>query len=621
MKKLFGVLLAMAMLLTLAVSAAASGDTSVSPEPDPELNLPDGASFALLSSVMVDNETTGGSFFLYIPSNTHGMDGQANGLIYLYPDKPCATEEEAFALLTDLGLLEIAEDFPALVAMPLPLNGESYTDADAAFYDEIRYYASGGMKGMPKKEEDNGPGASERMGGSGELAAEASGETETSREPEGGQDGGAARYISSEHVFAIAEGDGATFVNNVLSQHKTLLSGIMLVGGSIDDGIQPGIAQPVYLIDAPEPVAAFWKATNGTDAKHGNVFYNQSNTQKRVILDEDGGALDRRTVERVWTEMLCKSEQVKVNTAGEGDSFEEIRLLMSWPSLHELPITAYTFDFDAGTRAAEYHELLRTRNSDSVHVFVPDAVLETPDRKVPLVMGMHGAGCGPLELVESCGWLEKAVEENFIVACAATEDTEVIRQIIDYLCAEYPVDTGRIYATGFSLGGVMASTVGKTYPELFAAIAPMGSAGGSYVETFDASAWDLPVCMIVGGSDDLNVQRDADGCPRVVGLFADALPQNFAANEVVTGEADYDANPYWGYTPDDYESFVRNEVEYQISRYYTEQYAAPVVECVTMIGLIHTYSDYMAELAWDFFSQYSRNADGSLTCFAGAAVR
>ena len=595
-----------------------SPESDVSAEGAGMIELPEGASLELMQSVTVENETTGGSFFLYIPSELHGMDGQANGLIYVYPDVPCASEEAALQMLSGLGILEIAEDFPSLVAIPIPRNGNAYTDADVACYDEIRYYCAGG-KGRPKEESGGGPEERGQPDGMPDPSGLPAGPVDHGEDPpreseeENGEDH-PNRYISSEHVFAIAEGTGAVFVHNLLSRHTTFLSGILTFGGEIESAASPGVPTPVYLVDAPDAVVEFWKATNGASEVDGNVYYNPSNPQKQVVVEDGDDTFDRETIVSAWVGMLCKSEQMKVNFSGQGDSFEESRMLMAWPSLHELPITADTFDYDAETGEVTPYTLLRTRNDNSVHVFVPDAVLENPEEKVPVIVGLHGAGCGPLELVESCGWLEKAVQENFIVVAPASEDAEVIRSLLGYLASAYPVDTGRIYATGFSLGGVTASTVGKTYPELFAAIAPMGSAGGSLVDSFDAEMWDLPVCMVVGGADDLNVRMDSDGNPMVVGIFSGALPQNYAINEVQLDAADYAANPYWGYTPDDYTCFVHKEVEYQISRYYNDKYDAPVVECVIMVGLIHTYSDYMADIAWDFMSVYSRNTDGSLSC-------
>ena len=162
--------------------------------------------------------------------------------------------------------------------------------------------------------------------------------------------------------------------------------------------------------------------------------------------------------------MLCKSEQVKVNTACEGDSFEEIRLLMSWPSLHELPVTAYTFDFDAET----------------------------------------------------------------------------------------------------------------------------------------------------GAADDLNVSIDENGIRKVVGLDANALLQNFAINELPVEEQDCILTPYWGIPADDYETFTYHEMTYEISRYYSDRYEEPIIEGVVILDLIHSYTDHMARLAWDFMSHFSRLPDGGL---------
>jgi poly(hydroxyalkanoate) depolymerase family esterase len=122
----------------------------------------------------------------------------------------------------------------------------------------------------------------------------------------------------------------------------------------------------------------------------------------------------------------------------------------------------------------------------------------------PMLVGLHGctqsaavydAGSGWSTLAEQAGFVALFPEQqqsnnphrcfNWFVG----EDTrrgsgEVlsIRQMIDHAIAEHDVDRERIFVTGLSAGGAMASSVLAAYPELFAAGAivaglPHGSAG------------------------------------------------------------------------------------------------------------------------------------------------
>ena len=162
------------------------------------------------------------------------------------------------------------------------------------------------------------------------------------------------------------------------------------------------------------------------------------------------------------------------------------------------------------------------------------------------------------------------------------------------------------------MGGMGTSNVGKAYPDIFAAIAPMGSAGGSLVDGFDNDKFDLPVCMVVGGADDLNVSKDESGNPVVSGMSVGAVEQNFAINEIDPGEPDYTSRPYWGYTTGEYEVIYDKDLEWQITNFYKDGYENPLVQCVTLVGAGHSNADYMATVAWDFMSVFARGEDGSL---------
>lgn len=123
------------------------------------------------------------------------------------------------------------------------------------------------------------------------------------------------------------------------------------------------------------------------------------------------------------------------------------------------------------------------------------------DRRLPLVLVLHG-GAGDAATIEAAtGFTDKARLEKFIVVypegsgrfghklltwnaghCCGhamenkVDDTGFIRALIDRLTAEYPVDPRRIYATGISNGGMMTHRLGIELPDRIAAIAPVAAA-------------------------------------------------------------------------------------------------------------------------------------------------
>ena len=60
-----------------------------------------------------------------------------------------------------------------------------------------------------------------------------------------------------------------------------------------------------------------------------------------------------------------------------------------------------------------------------------------------------------------------------------TDALAVTLQIIDQVSAKFPIDPDRVYLAGVSSGGNACLTLAFRHPDRFAAIAPMGSGGGS----------------------------------------------------------------------------------------------------------------------------------------------
>ena len=119
--------------------------------------------------------------------------------------------------------------------------------------------------------------------------------------------------------------------------------------------------------------------------------------------------------------------------------------------------------------------------------FVPSGY--EPATPLPLVVDLHGltmtddmeaAVTGMEPLADEEGFLVVTPQGlgdipfwNFISAGIATDDVsflgELVAQVGDDLC----VDTSRVYATGMSNGGLMASDLACRLPDVFAAVAPV----------------------------------------------------------------------------------------------------------------------------------------------------
>lgn len=110
----------------------------------------------------------------------------------------------------------------------------------------------------------------------------------------------------------------------------------------------------------------------------------------------------------------------------------------------------------------------------------------------PLVVVLHGGG-GNAEVASKMGFTALAERENFIVvypeataghwndgrvgkvikqSAGDNDDVGFITALVEKLRQDHKIDPGRIYATGFSNGGIMSHRLGIEKAEVFAAIAP-----------------------------------------------------------------------------------------------------------------------------------------------------
>ena len=93
-----------------------------------------------------------------------------------------------------------------------------------------------------------------------------------------------------------------------------------------------------------------------------------------------------------------------------------------------------------------------------------------------------------------------------------------------------------------------------------------------------------------------------------------AIRSLFLMNEMIdeSQQTDYDAAPYWGYPPDAQHSETPDGQEWQFNDFYKSGYTAPFAQLVLIDGAQHQPNEHEAAVAWDFFRQFSRSADGAI---------
>jgi poly(hydroxyalkanoate) depolymerase family esterase len=141
-----------------------------------------------------------------------------------------------------------------------------------------------------------------------------------------------------------------------------------------------------------------------------------------------------------------------------------------------------------------------------MHLYVPDNVTETP----AVVLALHYCTGSGEAFYSGTDFASLADQHGFIVIyptvtrdfkCWDVSTPEALRRdggsdpvglksMIDYTVDTYGADTGRIFATGASSGGMMTNVMLGNYPDVFAAGAAFSGVPFGCFATTDGSMWN-----------------------------------------------------------------------------------------------------------------------------------
>ena len=143
-------------------------------------------------------------------------------------------------------------------------------------------------------------------------------------------------------------------------------------------------------------------------------------------------------------------------------------------------------------------------------LYLPEEYGKEKSKEWPLVLFLHGSGergsdlakvtiHGPAKLVA------QGKQFPFILVSPQCPDNrrweaDELDAMLDDIIGRYSIDARRVYCTGLSMGGFGTWDVACTYPEKFAAIAPVCGGG----EPFKASTLkNIPVWVFHGAKDNV----------------------------------------------------------------------------------------------------------------------
>ncbi len=241
----------------------------------------------------------------------------------------------------------------------------------------------------------------------------------------------------------------------------------------------------------------------------------------------------------------------------------------------------------------------------------------------PLLLAFHGGGDSAFYISYISGWANIAHRHNFLLVAVEhhlnSTATEMV-ELVEHLKKVYKIDPTRIYASGFSMGGIKTWDIIQEYPNLIAAAAPMDATvdigENVYFGKIDKpvnTSVSVPIFYAAGEQTPLaELPYQEQKC---INRMAYALKLNGATKEynVKLEEKDKWQNKLWG-VDGDYISFVIDPA--RKGKLTMHFFTRADGKCWNIFAGIdnqgHECRPHTCEYAWRFLSNFSRNADGTI---------
>ncbi|MGH9363665.1 MAG: alpha/beta hydrolase family esterase [Thermoanaerobaculia bacterium] len=159
---------------------------------------------------------------------------------------------------------------------------------------------------------------------------------------------------------------------------------------------------------------------------------------------------------------------------------------------------------DAGKIAKE--EMSWRARKRTYYLYVPTGVAR--DRKLPLVVTLHGSGRNGESLISK--WKGVAETEKIVLVGPDSTDQRAwtspidgplfLRDLVDRVASQYPIDDRRVFVFGHSGGAVFALQMGALESEYFAAVA-VHAGSLQPVSVLSYAARKIPFLIFIGTRD------------------------------------------------------------------------------------------------------------------------
>jgi len=255
--------------------------------------------------------------------------------------------------------------------------------------------------------------------------------------------------------------------------------------------------------------------------------------------------------------------------------------------------------------------------------FYNKALFEAGKAPVPLVLAFHGGGDSSFYIAYISDWAGIAHRHDFLLVAVENHlnstASEMV-ELVEHLKKLYNIDSTRIYATGFSMGGIKTWDIIQEYPKLIAAAAPMDATVdigenvyfGKINKPVNTSI-SVPIFYAAGEQTPLaELPYQEQKC---VNRMAYALKLNGAAKEYkvkLEDKANWQ-NKLWG-IDGDYTSFVIDPV--RKGKLTFNFFTRNDGKCWNVFAGIdnqgHECRPHTCEYAWRYMSIFTRSPDGEI---------
>lgn len=444
-----------------------------------------------------------------------------------------------------------------------------------------------------------------------------------------------AWHLMFDTRYLCGIGEGASMAYTFAVCKPDAVAGLFGIGGSLSEAaIKQSVKAPMHavLLGADKGVSEYFVEANGAEAVDGeevsgcelqwNYYRNPINKLQSITVSEQSTPVTEELLQYMWQQHFAKVRRMNTGAHGDVTARTDLQKGFEW------------FIEDCAVDGTPHTWLVHT----------PESVAANPDKKVPLMIFMHGGSDNPEEAAEMSKFHEIGEKEGFITVYPwgtnragwnsnmfpdEEDDTTYVCKLIDYLVEHHPIDAGRVYLSGFSNGAGMAQVVAMVSPEKIAAICPIDAnwpgtrVGASKVDYRDVIPmaialqknydYRMPVWYTYGTREPsypvyegCSQQHQYDFWKLFNNIEVKFTPPQDNPHPCGCGvEGDVVEHPY--------PSEIYPHHHYSIQRFMSEDEGAEnLYNYVIMHDKGHEVAPMDPVLGWEYVKQFRRNADGSV---------